>query len=188
VLYESAVVPHRIPPELFEITPPTQAKSVLAGSGPSLRPCGARTAREDPVHAPEADPGLHPDPRAAVKHSRPLPMAAGVHEDRIGLRLPIERRATGAEHQRRAVRAREREQLRHVVHLARHRHRLRDQAVRARIGRVRDQVRGAAQHAIGAERRDQLRAQRLGRARRNPVGGTIERRAHSIHIPLATGT
>ena len=43
VEYESAQVPQRMPPELFATTPPTVAMSVDAGSGPSLRPCGART-------------------------------------------------------------------------------------------------------------------------------------------------
>ena len=42
VEYESAVTPQRIPPELLAITPPTVAKSTLAGSGPSRRPYGAR--------------------------------------------------------------------------------------------------------------------------------------------------
>ncbi len=37
------MTPQRIPPELLAITPPTVAMSVLAGSGPSLRPWGART-------------------------------------------------------------------------------------------------------------------------------------------------
>ena len=37
------MTPQRIPPELLATTPPTVQTSVLAGSGPSLRPCGART-------------------------------------------------------------------------------------------------------------------------------------------------
>ena len=36
VSYESWVMPQRMPPELLAITPPTQAMSVEAGSGPSL--------------------------------------------------------------------------------------------------------------------------------------------------------
>ena len=46
------MVPQRIPPELLAITPPTQAMSVLAGSGPSLRPCGARTRLAWPSTVP----------------------------------------------------------------------------------------------------------------------------------------
>ena len=45
-------MPQRIPPELLATTPPTQAMSVLAGSGPSLRPCGARTRLAWPSTVP----------------------------------------------------------------------------------------------------------------------------------------
>ena len=46
------MVPQRIPPELLATTPPTQAMSVLAGSGPSLRPCGASTRLAWPSTVP----------------------------------------------------------------------------------------------------------------------------------------
>ena len=46
------MTPQRIPPELFAITPPTQAMSVLAGSGPSLRPWGASTRFAWPSSVP----------------------------------------------------------------------------------------------------------------------------------------
>ncbi len=36
VEYGSHVTPQRMPPELFAITPPSVAMSLLAGSGPSL--------------------------------------------------------------------------------------------------------------------------------------------------------
>ncbi len=48
------MTPQRIPPELLATTPPTVAMSVLAGSGPSLRPCGARTR----LAWPRTVPGL----------------------------------------------------------------------------------------------------------------------------------
>ena len=47
-----ATMPQRIPPELLAITPPTVAMSVDAGSGPSLRPCGARTRLACPSTVP----------------------------------------------------------------------------------------------------------------------------------------
>ena len=46
------MTPQRIPPELLAITPPTQAMSVEAGSGPSLRPSGARTRLAWPSTVP----------------------------------------------------------------------------------------------------------------------------------------
>ena len=45
-------MPQRMPPELLAITPPTVAMSVLAGSGPSLRPCGASTRLAWPSTVP----------------------------------------------------------------------------------------------------------------------------------------
>ena len=45
-------IPQRIPPELLAITPPTQAISVEAGSGPSRRPCGASSRFACPSTVP----------------------------------------------------------------------------------------------------------------------------------------
>ncbi len=68
VEYESRVVPQRIPPELFAITPPTVAMSVLAGSGPSLRPWGASTR----LACPRIVPGLTRTRSPSSSASTPL--------------------------------------------------------------------------------------------------------------------
>ena len=53
-------MPQRIPPELLASTPPTQAMSVLAGSGPSLRPWGQRTRLAWPRTVPGLTRALAP--------------------------------------------------------------------------------------------------------------------------------
>ena len=185
--------PQRIPPELLAITPPTQAMSVEAGSGPSLRPCLASSR----LTWPSTIPGLDADGAAVLEHLGALPVTADVDEHRVGLGLAVERGAAGTERDRHRALARERQQPGHVGDVVGHRHRLGDQAVRARVRGVADQVQRAGQHLVGAERLDELRAQRLGRPGRNPVRRPVGRRLggrgrrdcrerYSSHIPGAT--
>ncbi len=68
-----------MPPELLAITPPTVAMSVLAGSGPSLRPC----AGEQPVGMTEHCAGLDPGERAALLHRDAAEVAAHVDQDAV---------------------------------------------------------------------------------------------------------
>ncbi len=144
--------------------------SVLAGSGPSLRPW----RREQPVDVAEHDPGLHAHPRAAVLDPR-----AADQWRRTSTRtesvcawplseVPPARKSAACR-----VRRAQREQRDDVVDVVGHRDRLRDQPVGAGVGGVADEVERAGQHALGAERLDQLAAQRLGRARRDPVGRAV---------------
>ena len=72
------MTPQRIPPELLATTPPTQATSVLAGSGPSLRPCGASTR----LAWPSTVPGLT---RASVP---PSSTATPAKWRRTSIRMP----------------------------------------------------------------------------------------------------
>ena len=81
------------------------AMSVLAGSGPSLRPWRASTR----LTWPSTVPG-RTRTRAPPSSTRDAgEVAADVDEDPVGLRLPVEARAAGAEDERRAgARARRR--------------------------------------------------------------------------------
>ncbi len=110
--------------------------SVLAGSGPSA----PAVAGEHAVDVSEDDPRLGPHARALVLHAGALEVAADVDQDAVGLGLAVEARAAGAEHERGAAAARQREHRLHVGEVARDRHRLRDRAVGARVGGVADEV------------------------------------------------
>ena len=76
------MVPQRMPPELLAMTPPTVAMSVLAGSGPSLRPWGARTR----LAWPSIVPGWTARARPVVEDLDAAEVAADVDEDAVGLR------------------------------------------------------------------------------------------------------
>ena len=93
--------PQRIPPELLAITPPTVAMSVLAGSGPSLRPCGARTR----LAWPSTVPGLTRASAPSVLDRDAAEVAAHVDQDAVALALAVEAGAAGAEGDRDAAAA-----------------------------------------------------------------------------------
>ena len=113
--------------------------------------------------------------------------------------VPPARKMTGAPSSVAAA-----QQLADVLDVAGDGHRLGDQAVGAGVRGVADQVERPGEDPVGAERGDQSGAQRLGRARRDPVGRPVGRRAgrlgddrgridrggghYSSHIPEATGT
>ena len=90
------MTPQRMPPELLAITPPTQAMSVEAGSGPSLQPCGASTR----LTWPSTVPGCDPRAGAVVLDRDAAEVAADVDQDPVGLALAVEARAAGAEDDR----------------------------------------------------------------------------------------
>ena len=71
------MTPQRIPPELLATTPPTQAISVQAGSGPSAGRARARMRLTWP-----STPGLRAHAGAAVLDARRAQVAAAVEEDR----------------------------------------------------------------------------------------------------------
>ena len=89
-------MPQRIPPELFAITPPTVAASVLAGSGPSLHPCRASNAFARPSTVPGRT-RARPPPSSTLT---PREVAPDVDQDAVALRLAVEARAAGAERHR----------------------------------------------------------------------------------------
>ena len=59
-------MPHLIPPELLATTPPMFAISVEAGSGPSLRPWGARTRLAWPRIIPGPIEARAPSSRTSI--------------------------------------------------------------------------------------------------------------------------
>ena len=87
------MTPQRIPPELLATTPPTVAISVLAGSGPSLRPCGARTRLAWPSTVPGLTRAIAPPSSTAT----PAEVAAHVDQDPVTLPLAVEAGPAGAE-------------------------------------------------------------------------------------------
>ena len=154
-------------------------------------------AGEQPVGEAERHAGLQPRDRTVLLHPRALPVVPDVDEDRIGLRLAVEAGAAGAEHDRGPVLGGGPQQRRDVGGVARPDDRHGDQPVGAGVGRVADEVSGAAQNLVGSERRDQAPTQRLRRPLRDPGGSAVvgrlrvgggERGHHSIHMPDATGT
>ena len=141
------MTPQRMPPELLAITPPTQAMSVDAGSGPSRKPCGASTR----LTWPSTVPGRTRARRAVVLDRDPAEVAADIDQDPVALALAVEAGAAGAEGDRDRVTAPVLEQLRDVVGVASHHHGLRDQPVGAGVGGVADQV-GGPRRAPGRPR------------------------------------
>ena len=155
VWYESCRTPQRMPPELLATTPPTVAKSVDAGSGPTRRACLTSSRLTCPSTVP--DPArarcalvLEPDARE---------VAADVDHDPVALALPVQRRAAGAQRHRDPLAAAVVEHARDVAGVVRHHDRLRDQPVRRGVARVADEVQRAREHAVGTEQRLEVTAQ-----------------------------
>ena len=73
----------------------------------------------------------------------------------------------------RVLSARKRDELAHVVDVARRDDGPWNEPVRARVGGVPDKVERPAQDLVGAERRHQFAAERLRRSARHPVGRAI---------------
>ena len=93
-----ATVPQAMPDELFATTPPSVQAPSLAGSGPSLRPCGGEAGVDLPDRGARAD--AHAG--AVVEHLDAAEVAAGVGEDPAGDRLPGQAGAARAERERHA--------------------------------------------------------------------------------------
>jgi hypothetical protein len=89
--------------------------------------------REPAVDVAEHDTGLGAHEPRAVLDPGALPVAAHVEQDPVGLRLAVQTRAPGAEHDRRRCLASQVEQPCHLRGVAGHRHRTRDHAVRAGV-------------------------------------------------------
>ena len=143
------------------------AMSVLAGSGPRRARAGPARRLTWPSTVP--GPHAHGAPPSSSTSSRCQWRRTSTRMPSVW-RLPVEAGAAGAERRPACPLARERHQPCDVAGVARHRHRLGDQAVRARVRGVADQVRRAGVSTRSApSSADELRAQRLGRARRNPV-------------------
>ena len=68
------------------------------------------------------------------------------------------------------------EDLGDVAGVVRHHHRPREEPVGAGVGGVLDEVAGLGEHAVGAEQRLELAAQRLGDAGGDRVRGAVGRR------------
>ncbi len=113
------------------------------------------------VGVTEHDAGLDPRPRPVLLDRDAAEVAAHVDQDAVALTLAVEAGAAGAENDRDLVGAAVGKDLGDVVGVVRHHHRLRQQAVGAGVGGVADDVAGPAEHAIGAEQRFELAAQRL---------------------------
>ncbi len=96
---------------------------------------------------------------AVVEHRDPAEVAANVDEDPVGLALAVEAGAARAEGHGRAGPPAVGEDLGDVVGVAGHHDHLRKQPVRARVGRVADDVARAGEQPIGAEQLGQLAAQ-----------------------------
>ena len=174
--------PQRIPPELLAITPPTQAMSVLAGSGPSLRPCGARTR----FAWPSTVPGLTRAQRAVLLDRDAAEVPSHVDQDAVALALAVEAGAAGAEGDRDPLLAAVGEDLGDVGCVVGHHHRAREEPVGAGVGGVLDEVadagrgRGrrraappARRAAAGRRRRRSRPARGRGRARRPGGRATV---------------
>ena len=144
-----AATPHRMPPELLAITPPTVAMSVDAGSGPRRRPCSARSA----FTWPSSVPGSTRTRVTVVLDLHAAPVAAHVDHHAVALRLAVEARARGPERDRHSRAAPVGHHLHDVVDVVRHHDRLRDQPVGARVGGVAHEIGDAGEHAVGAEQR-----------------------------------
>ena len=132
-------------------------------------------AGEAPVDVAEHDARL--DAHAARPSSstlHPLPVAAHVEQDPVGLRLAAEARAAGAEDERRGGAPREREQLARRPRRRAGSRRPRDRAVGARVGGVADQVERARRDAprARAPRVSSLRSG-SGVPARDPVGRAV---------------
>ena len=170
VWYESKRVPQRIPPELLATTPPTVAMSVEAGSGPELSVMAAEHAVGVAEHG--AGPHLHAS-CVVVQDLDAAPVAADVDQDARALPLAVQARAARPEGDRDAVLAAVGDHAGDARRVARLDDDLRDQAVRARVRRVADEVGGATEHGALAEEARQVGAKRLGRALRDPVGRSV---------------
>ena len=171
----------------------------------------AAVAGEAPVDAAEHGAGLDPHARARRPRRRRLEVAAAVEEDAVGLRLAVQARAAGAEHERRAGAPRDAPSRRRPPRRRAGSRPPRDRAVagsrRRRSGSGRR--RGARAPSVAeraAQRRQRARAAcrpRPSRARRRAPGaapasrpggsGAIRsmpacrqhRHAQSSHMPLA---
>ena len=163
------MTPQRIPPELLATTPPTVQTSVLAGSGPSLRPWGG----EDAVGVAEDRPRLHPRPGAVVLDPDAAEVLADVDEDAVALALAVEAGAAGAEGDGDVAFLAEAQDPGDVVGVAGLDHRAREAAVGAGVGGVGDEVAGAVEDAVGTEQPLEFAAQRLGDAGGDPVRSAI---------------
>ena len=130
-------------------------------------------AREQLVGEPEQRSAGEPHARAVVFDAHAREPAAHVDHDRVGLRLAVEARAAAAEVHGEAVLARVGDRLADVVCVVRHHDDGGDQAVGARVGGVADEVDRAVQHALSAEQRLQLAAQRLRRAGGERIGRAV---------------
>ncbi len=129
--------------------------------------------REHAVGEPEHGPRLHARPLAVLLHLHAVEVAAHVDEDSVGLALAVEARPAGAEREVLVVLAAVGEQLLHVFHPARHRHDLGEVAVRARVGRVTDEVVRPAEDAVGAEEPLQIGDQPAVRPGGEAVGRAV---------------
>ena len=104
-------MPQRMPPELLATTPPTVAKSVLAGSGPSRRLYGARTR----FAWPSAVPGRTRAARTVLLDLHAGEVAADVDQDPVALALAVQAGSPRAERHRDALLAAEAEHLRDIA-------------------------------------------------------------------------
>ena len=127
---------------------------VEAGSGPRRRPW--RASRR--LTWPSTTPGWTRSAGPVVLDADPAPVAADVDQDRVGLALAVEAGAAGAEGPATPELGGAAQELGHVADVARDGHRLRDQAVGARVGGVADQVQRPGEDPVGAERGDQARS------------------------------
>ena len=169
-----ARTPQRMPPELFAITPPTVAKSVDAGSGPRRRPCRHERAVDVAEH------------RARLRRARARRRPATAKPRkwrRTSTRMPspwrlaVQARAARAQRHRDARAPAVGEHLRDVVGVVRHHDGPAGSAGRGwRPTRTRTRSSTRVQHAVGAEQRLELGAQRLGRAAGELVGHAVGRR------------
>ena len=141
-----------------------------------VRSDAARVRREYGVRPAEDRAGLHASARSVVLDLDTGPVAADVDQDAVGLPLAVQARAAGAERHRYLLLARVRERLRDVAGVLRHDDGAREQPVRARVGRVLDEVEHAREHAVGSQERDQLRLERLGGPRCPLILNAVRRR------------
>ena len=173
VEYESFVVPQRIPPELLATTPPTVAKSVDAGSGPSLRPSGISTRFTCPSVVPGRTRTVSPSPSTSmpVQWRRTSTMIPSPWPWPFRL-VPAARSVTGIPCAAAVV-----EDARDLGGVARGDDDLGKAAVGARVGGVADDVDRAREDPVGAKQALEVAAQRLRRAGGKLLRRLVRRRA-----------
>jgi len=125
--------------------------------GAELAPVGG----EDAVGVAEHGARLDPRQRAVLLDRDAAEVAPHIDQDAVALSLSVEAGPPGAKDDRDAAGAAVGEGLRHVVCVARHHHRPRQQPIGAGVGGVADEVARPRQHPVRSEQRLELAAQRL---------------------------